>query len=55
MPSTEGGADVIMAEVQTSAAEDQEGASPLANKNGELGQSELPTKAVPEPTVHSST
>ena len=52
MPITKGGADAIMSEVHTSAAEDQEGSTPLANKDGELGQSELPSKAVPEPSRH---
>ena len=52
MSNTEGGAKVIVAEVHTSAAEDQEGGTLLANKDGELGRSELSTKAAPEPSRH---
>ena len=52
MSTTEEGADVVMAEVRTSAAEDQEGRIPLANEEEEPGQSELSPKMVPEPLRH---
>jgi hypothetical protein len=52
VPSTEGGADVPMAEVNTSAAEDQREEASLANEGGEPGQSELPMQEVPEPSRH---
>jgi hypothetical protein len=41
-----------MAEVNTSAAEDQGGEPLLADKDEELGQSELPTQEAPEPSRH---
>jgi hypothetical protein len=52
VPSTEGGDDVLMAEVNTSAAEDQRGEAPLANEGGEPSQSGLPMQEAPEPSRH---
>ena len=48
MPHTGGGGDTIMAEVNTSVAEDQEGRAPLVNEEEEPGQAELSPRVTPE-------
>jgi hypothetical protein len=47
-PHTGGGGDAVMAEVNTSAAEDQEGRAPLADEEEEAGRAELSPKTTPE-------
>jgi hypothetical protein len=47
VPHTGGGGDTIMAEVNTSVAEDQEGRAPLVNEEEEPGQAKLSLRTTP--------
>ena len=48
MPHTGEGGDTIMAEVNASVVEDQEGRAPLMNEREELGRTELSPRTTPE-------